>query len=55
MFWTGLRDGIEPGLALLRGERHLQHAVLARERHRLAELGPDRRIEFGACILRLSL
>ena len=39
------RDGIEPGLALLGDQPHLQDAVLAREHDRLAEVGADRGIE----------
>ena len=40
-----LRHGIEAGLALLGDQPHLEHAVLAREHDRLAEVGPDRGIE----------
>ncbi len=35
----------------MRGERNLQDAVLARQRHGLAVLGPHRRIEGGDSIL----
>jgi hypothetical protein len=46
-----LGHGIEASLALLGDQPYFEHAVLARERHRLAELGPHGRIEFGACLL----
>ena len=39
------RDGVEQGVALMRRQRHLENAVLARQGHRLPEGGPDRRIE----------
>ena len=45
-------DRVEAGLALMRGERHLEHAVLARQHDRLAELGPDRGIEGRFGVLR---
>ena len=55
MFLTGSATVSSWAVALMRGERHLQDAVLAGERDRLVEIRPDRRIEFRACILRLSL
>ena len=41
-------------MPLMRGERHLEDAVLARQRYGLAVLGPNRRIEFGAGVSRLG-
>ncbi len=41
-------------MALMRGERHLENAVLARQRYRLAEVRPNGRIEFGAGVLRMG-
>ena len=47
----GLRHRVEAGVPLMRGERHLQDAVLARQRNGLAVLGPHCRIEVGDCVL----
>ena len=51
MFWTGFATVSRRGVPLMRGERHLQDAVLARQRHGLAVLGPHRRIEVDDSVL----